>query len=91
MYVQFIEAHFTFRMSRFFRTSVNNLIYAHTKSVAFPLPIFMKLTNTQQHNVQIYTRFHKLVQEMCGVWIFTSFSKVLLSMCLILYRADKNV
>jgi hypothetical protein len=74
-----------------FGTTVNkNFIYAHTKSVVFPRPIFMKLTNTQ-HNVQIYTRFHELAQEMWGVWIFTSLSKLLLSLCLILYRSDKNV
>lgn len=91
MYIQFIEAFFTSRMSSFFRTSVNNnLVYAHMKSVAFPLPIFMKLTNTQ-HNVQIYTRFHELAQEVWGIWIFTSLSKVLLSLCLILHRSDKNV
>lgn len=60
------------------------------KSVAFPLPIFMKRTNTQ-HNAQIYTSFHELAQEMWGVWIFTPLSKVLLSLCLILYRSDKNV
>jgi len=91
MHIQFIQAFFSFRMSRFFRTSVNkNFIYAHMKSVAFPLPVFMKLTNTQ-HNVQIYTRFHELAQEMWAVWIITFLSKVLLLLCLNLHRSDKNV
>ena len=36
-----------------------NCIYAHKKSMAFPAEIFMKLTNAQQHYVQLsYTTFH---------------------------------
>jgi len=36
-----------------------NFICAHKKSVAFLAPIFMKLTNVEQHYDQIpYTKFH---------------------------------
>jgi hypothetical protein len=35
-----------------------NFIYDHEKSAAFPVAIFVKLTNAQQHNTQISdTRF----------------------------------
>ena len=33
-------------------------IYAHKKNIAFPAPLFKKLTNAQQHYVQLtYTTF----------------------------------
>lgn len=35
-------------------TSKSNLIYAHKKGVAFPTPIFTKLTNVERHDMQNY-------------------------------------
>ena len=36
-----------------------NFIYAHKKSVAFLAPLFLKLTNVEQHYIQIpYTKYH---------------------------------
>jgi hypothetical protein len=50
----FSKAFFTFKIHTVSRyTSKYHFPYAHTKRTAFPMPIFTKLTNVQQHYAQI--------------------------------------
>jgi len=51
---RFYQAFFTFKCYTVSRcTCTCNSIYAHKKSVAFPVAISMKLTNSQWHYIQI--------------------------------------
>jgi hypothetical protein len=59
----FTKVSFTNGMSRSERvtsfTRKCNLIYAHQKSTAFPMPIYVELAHAEQHAGQIsYTEFH---------------------------------
>jgi hypothetical protein len=62
MYTEFTKVFFSFPMSY-------GVIYVHEKSVAFPMPHFVNLTDAEQHYVQLsYTECH-LNQSMWKVWI----------------------
>jgi len=42
-----------------FRSHITNFIYTHKKGVALLALVFVKLTNVEQHYVQIpYNKFH---------------------------------
>jgi hypothetical protein len=61
LHTDFPKAFFTFKMSHGFTGHAEiNFIYVRKKRTAFPVPIFTKLTNAQQHHVLTSkTEFHQ--------------------------------
>jgi hypothetical protein len=47
-------------------THTHNLIHVHKKSMAFPVPMFIKLINAQTHYVQVPDRLPPNLENKCS-------------------------
>jgi hypothetical protein len=62
MYTEFTKVSCTFPV-------LYNFIYVHKKSMTFPMPRFVNLTNTEQDYLQMSYTEHYPNQSMWKVWI----------------------